>query len=485
MTTITSKTTTITTPVFPMLNSKIGGGRYLLKSLLGQGSFADVYLAQDLSTNTNLAIKCLYKDGLDKSQIAIQYKEVEFMKRLQSHENIIHLTNDFQEENCLFLGLEYCTTDLFSIIESSSSSKTLQPFTIKKLFSQISNALSYSHSKGIYHRDIKPENILIKMDGDLETASVRLSDFGLATTEEYSDELQCGSVRYMSPECFESSEETSVYSTVDNDIWAMGILLFNMITSNSNPWNQPSVADFGFNNFINHGVEAFQSMYGFTDAAIEIFSRVFLPEDERCTLEELKEMVMNVEEFVDESLLLYDPVDNESDQVVPNNNTDITHFANVQDDSWWNEEEEMDYNQVPIFNDPVSMSSSSCATSITTNDDEKKVDEENSVFIGVPSPSVMESYSAVSEETLDEEIQSNAMDAITMTIEAAAKILWNWREETNDEQEPPSHCLLIKLLRANHHHLNGPMTPPCSPSPSQSHHQRFSFLFSSNVQSLF
>jgi len=69
---------------------------------------------------------------------------------------------------------------------------------VKSVFSQICDAISFSHSKGYFHRDIKPENILV-VDADAEPLKVKLTDFGLATRDTWSHEMGCGSVRYISP----------------------------------------------------------------------------------------------------------------------------------------------------------------------------------------------------------------------------------------------------------------------------------------------
>jgi hypothetical protein len=100
---------------------------------------------------------------------------------------------------------------------------------------ELVDAVAFIHSKGIYHRDIKPENIFLTQSG-----SMKLGDFGLATTEKWSQETTVGSDRYMAPEQYDSAG--AGYSPAQADIWAIGICLLNILFSR-NPFTTPTEAD--------------------------------------------------------------------------------------------------------------------------------------------------------------------------------------------------------------------------------------------------
>ena len=80
-------------------------------------------------------------------------------------------------------------------------------------------ALNYMHDQGVTHRDLKPENILIDEEGYL-----KLTDFGFAKYCETRTYTLCGTPEYLAPELTEGVAGTS------SDIYAMGIVLYQMLT---------------------------------------------------------------------------------------------------------------------------------------------------------------------------------------------------------------------------------------------------------------
>ncbi|KAG8973601.1 hypothetical protein FRB90_009893, partial [Tulasnella sp. 427] len=115
------------------------------------------------------------------------------------------------------------------------------------MFSQMCDAVDACHSRGVSHRDIKPENFIVTeglRDGFGAGAHaaaagerkvvVKLSDFGLATMQQESADVDCGSAPYMSYECRNNVAPT--YATQPADVWSLGIVLINMLYHH-NPWS--------------------------------------------------------------------------------------------------------------------------------------------------------------------------------------------------------------------------------------------------------
>ena len=93
----------------------------------------------------------------------------------------------------------------------------------KIIFKQVVDAVKYCHHKNVVHRDIKLENLLVN-----ENRVVKLIDFGFSIAIDPATKLNifCGTPSYMAPEIVNKMQ----YS-FPADIWALGILLFKIITS--------------------------------------------------------------------------------------------------------------------------------------------------------------------------------------------------------------------------------------------------------------
>jgi serine/threonine protein kinase len=169
-----------------------------LDGILGVGAYGVVYTAVELQTGKQYAVKALNKIGLEPRQQRFQQREISLHYRASLHENVVSMVKILDSYDCTFVVIEYCPEgDLFSNI-TECGKYVGNDFMAKSIFLQILDAVEYCHSIGIYHRDLKPENILVTNGGN----TVKLADFGLATTERITSDYGCGSTFYMSPGMF-------------------------------------------------------------------------------------------------------------------------------------------------------------------------------------------------------------------------------------------------------------------------------------------
>ncbi|KAF2722050.1 kinase-like protein, partial [Polychaeton citri CBS 116435] len=224
---------------------KLLGGRYLTLSPLNHGSFGMVFTARDIQTGDDVAIKCIAKPGSVTSDMANCLtaiatdecsEELPIHTKISGHPNIVNLLNTFETEHHTWMVLELCNNgDLYEAIRIGRG--PLETEHVRDFMLQLVEAIEHLHCNSVYHRDIKPENIFLTSAG-----SMKLGDFGLATTETWSTEFAVGSDRYMAPEQFESSVYGYGYSTASADIWAIGIVLLNVLFQR-NPFATPTQKD--------------------------------------------------------------------------------------------------------------------------------------------------------------------------------------------------------------------------------------------------
>ncbi|KAI8997747.1 kinase-like domain-containing protein, partial [Pilobolus umbonatus] len=217
-----------------------------ITKVLSVGAFGHVYVARSIHTFKRYAIKSLPHTGLDSHQLAFQRNEITLHSHLSDHPYIIRLEKVVQTHHWTHAVLEYGSEgDLFSAITEKNIYYGNHSL-IRDVFLQLIDAVKYCHDNHIYHRDLKPENILAFNQGH----TIKLADFGLATTEVVSTDYGCGSTFYYSPECQgKMNRSRSGYVTATNDIWSMGVILINL-TAGKNPWRVASMEDDVFAAFV-------------------------------------------------------------------------------------------------------------------------------------------------------------------------------------------------------------------------------------------
>lgn len=281
-------------------NGVILDGRYQTIAPLNHGSFGMVFMAKDLVTGDTVAIKCLTKKSAameGPTDFAIDDKSEEFAlhSRLGSHPNIVNLLHAFETDAHQFLVLEFCARgDLYEAIRDGHG--PLETEHVRQFMLELVDAVRYIHSKGVYHRDIKPENIFLTKSG-----SMKLGDFGLATSDKWSTESTVGSDRYMSPEQYDSAG--AGYSPAQADIWAIGVCLLNILFSR-NPFTTPTEVDPLFLDFSRDKQSLFDVFPTLSQDTYEVIVQCMNLDPMKRSLIGAREALMNVVSFTttDETL---------------------------------------------------------------------------------------------------------------------------------------------------------------------------------------
>ena len=202
---------------------KIFAGRYRIMKQIGRGGMADVYLAKDLILDgEEVAVKVLRTNyQTDPIAVARFQREARAMADLD-HPHIVRITDIGEEDGQQYLAMEYVAgLDLKRYIKEHYP---LSNEEAVRIMGQILLAMRLAHTRGIVHRDLKPQNILLTPDG-----TAKVTDFGIAVafaeTSLTQTNSMLGSVHYLSPEQARGSK-----ATVQSDIYAMGIIFYEMLT---------------------------------------------------------------------------------------------------------------------------------------------------------------------------------------------------------------------------------------------------------------
>lgn len=195
-------------------------GRYRLLRLLRHGGMSEIYLSFDEQKQEQVALKLVSNNNPDCFKRL--KREVRVLLKL-SHEHILPILEYGEWEGYAYLVMPYMKN---GNLRDQLAKGPLTQQEAGSILSQVADALQSAHDHGILHRDIKASNILLD---SVQPDAIYLADFGLAKAPgEGSDITQTGCLigtpEYMAPELVTMPESTS------SDIYALGILLYQMLT---------------------------------------------------------------------------------------------------------------------------------------------------------------------------------------------------------------------------------------------------------------
>ncbi|GHC37145.1 protein kinase domain-containing protein [Streptomyces cinnamoneus] len=210
----------------------VGGGRYQLRDLLGEGGMASVHLAYDSVLDRHVAIKTLHTElGREASFRERFRREAQSVAKL-THTNIVSVfdtgEDDLDGSTMPYIVMEYVEGQpLRSVLDADVAQYGAMPADkALKITADVLAALEVSHEMGLVHRDIKPGNVMMT-----KRNVVKVMDFGIAramqsgVTSMTQTGMVVGTPQYLSP-------EQALGRGVDarSDLYSVGIMLFELLT---------------------------------------------------------------------------------------------------------------------------------------------------------------------------------------------------------------------------------------------------------------
>ena len=198
--------------------------RYEIIKNIGEGGMANVYLAQDTILDRKVAVKVLRGDLSNDDKFIRRFEREALSVSNLSHPNIVEVYDVGVEEGNHYIVMEYIDGKTLKQLLKKRESLTLTE--VVDIMTQLTDGIAHAHDSYIIHRDIKPQNIMIEDDG-----RIKITDFGIAmalnATQLTQTNSVLGSVHYLPPE-----QASGKSATIKSDIYAMGILMYELITGN-------------------------------------------------------------------------------------------------------------------------------------------------------------------------------------------------------------------------------------------------------------
>ncbi|CAN1750874.1 Calcium-dependent protein kinase 8 [Linum perenne] len=202
--------------------------RYDLGRELGRGEFGITYLCTEANSGHKYACKSISKKKL-RTAIDIEdvRREVEIMKHLPHHPNIVSIRDTYEDDNAVHIVMELCEGgELFDRIVARGHYTERAAAAVMRTIVEI---VQMCHKNGVMHRDLKPENFLFA--NKKETSPLKAIDFGLSVffkpgialyRKETFNEI-VGSPYYMAPEVLKRNYGPEV------DVWSAGVILYILL----------------------------------------------------------------------------------------------------------------------------------------------------------------------------------------------------------------------------------------------------------------
>lgn len=220
---------------------------YKILSVLGEGGFGVVYLAErERPVKRRVALKVI-KPGMDSRQIVARFEAERQALAVMDHTNVAKVFDaGMTDAGRSYFVMEYVKG---VPITEHCDRQRLEIRDRARLFIEVCEAVQHAHQKGIIHRDLKPKNILVAFEGN--RALVKVIDFGVAKamgspltdkTLHTEQGQMIGTPEYMSPE---QAEMTNQDIDTRSDIYSLGVVLYELL-SGSLPFSKEYLRQGGF-----------------------------------------------------------------------------------------------------------------------------------------------------------------------------------------------------------------------------------------------
>ena len=202
-------------------------GRYKLLERIGSGGMSVVYKAQDLSLGRIVAVKMLHDSLTGDENFLRRFHQEAYAAANLTHPNIVTVHDIGQDGDQNYIIMEYVDGQTLKQIiraQHEENGRFLPIARVLELAIQICKGIGYAHRANLVHCDVKPQNVLVTRDD-----RVKVADFGIARAISEASRQQDSQV-WGTPQYFAPEQAAGEPATPASDVYAIGIILFEMLT---------------------------------------------------------------------------------------------------------------------------------------------------------------------------------------------------------------------------------------------------------------
>lgn len=206
-------------------------GKYVVRSRLGQGGQAEVFLAEavdDKGDQINVALKLMRPGGAEE-----KFTDEADLMNLLSHPNLVRMVEHGVAYGRPFIAMEFLIGgDLQEVMNAHRRAMKSFPMNMGvHVILEVLKALAYFHQAktragtpmDLVHSDVNPSNVFFSGDGE-----VKLGDFGVASSGHLAlgpgEGIAAGKLSYLSPEQTRGEPVGPA-----SDLWAVGVMLHELV----------------------------------------------------------------------------------------------------------------------------------------------------------------------------------------------------------------------------------------------------------------
>jgi tRNA A-37 threonylcarbamoyl transferase component Bud32 len=218
--------------------------RYAIERRLGGGAMGDVYLAQDRLLKKQVALKSLKAELAQNRDTVRRFLREVALAHSVTHPNVVRIYDTGEEEGLPFFTMEYLQGQVLGDLlghddddpDHEPDAERMSIREIREICFDVLDAMEAAHRVGVVHRDLKPGNVMLTHRGAI------VMDFGVAGVDDLAagkipsaSQIRSlvrtevgtifGSPAYMAPELWEGAP-----ATVQSDLFAFGVMLYQMLT---------------------------------------------------------------------------------------------------------------------------------------------------------------------------------------------------------------------------------------------------------------